>query len=80
VEIDEDIDYAIPVHLNEFASEKDSSDEAGADDNDFQLNEDVAEGSVNTYILSEVTHISLYEKNNNAIWNYCDKIGIIYRI
>ena len=80
MQIDEDINCAIPVQLNKLASEKDSSDEAGADDNDFQLNEDVVEGLVNTHILSEVTHISLYERNNNAIWNYCDEIEIIYRI
>lgn len=49
VEIDENIDYAIPEHLNEPTPEKDNSDESGTDDNDLQLNGDVAEGSVNCY-------------------------------
>lgn len=49
VEIDENIDYVIPEHLNEPTPEKDNSDESGADDNDLQLNGDIAERSVNCY-------------------------------
>lgn len=47
MEIDENIDYAIPEHLNEPTPEKDNSNESRADD--LQLNGDVAEGSVNCY-------------------------------
>jgi len=51
VEIDEDIN-AISTHLIESRSEKNNFHEGGADD--FQLNENIAEESVNIYCIIEL--------------------------